>query len=186
MKRLYRRQRQQYFFATVLGVIGVVNLLFFLILYGPVRSEYFRLLDSIQRTHTAVQSRHQKIAQLEKLNAQLETSAQDRRELYTMHFIPRNAGWSEILPQLDAMVREAGVKNLRKDYNISDSAQYGLYSVTIRIPVNGPYSNVVNFIKDVENAGTLFIIDSINVQGSNVPGAAEVAMALNLETFFYQ
>ena len=126
MKRLYRRQRQQYFFATVLGVIGVVNLLFFLILYGPVRSEYFRLQDSIQRTHTAVQSRHQKIAQLEKLNAQLETSAQDRRELYTMHFIPRNAGWSEILPQLE-VADGLAVHDPRKDGAEGESADRTLF-----------------------------------------------------------
>src|SRR3954462_15874922 len=101
----YRRQRQQYLFATLLGVIGVINVLFFFILYRPVRSEYFKLQDSIEKTHLEVRSRRQKIDQLEKLNAQLETSAQDRQRLFAAHFLPRDTGWSIIVPQLDAMVQ---------------------------------------------------------------------------------
>jgi hypothetical protein len=184
--KTYRRQRQHYLFASVLGVIGVVNLLFFLILYQPVRSEYFRLQDSIQKTRAEVQSRGQKIDQLEKLNAQLETSAQDRYRLYTKHFIPRNAGWSEILPQLESIVQQAGVKNSRKDYSIDQTPQYGLYSVKIRLPVTGFYPNVMNFIKELENADTFFIINSVDVRGSAMPGGTDVAMILSIETFFYQ
>src|SRR5215510_15371211 len=154
--KAFRRQRQQHLFAGLLGVIGVVNLLFFFILYRPARSEYFRLQDSIQKTRADVASRHQKIERLEKLNAQLETSAQDRQRLITMHFIPKSSGWSEILPQLDSMVQKSGVKNIRKDYNTDETPQYGLYSVKIRLPVTGFYSNVVNLIKEIEDADTLF------------------------------
>ena len=181
--KIFRRQRQQYVFAGVLGVIGVINLLFFLILYRPARSDYFRLQDSIQKTRIEVQSRREKIEKLEKLNGQLETSAQDRFRLYTMHFIPRNVGWSEILPQLNAMEQRAGVKNARKDFSIEQSAQYGLYSVKIRLPVTGLYSNAMNLIKELETADTFFIINAVNVRGS---GAADVSMDLSLETFFYQ
>ena len=91
--RAYRRQRQRLLFASLLGVVGVVNLLFFFILYRPVRSEYFTLRDSIEKTRIEVRSRGKKIDQLEKLNAQLERSAQDRQRLFTGHFIPRNTGW---------------------------------------------------------------------------------------------
>jgi hypothetical protein len=184
--KTYRRQRQQYLFAGLLGVIGLVNLLFFLILYRPARSEYVGLQNSIQTARSDVQSRHQKIDRLEKLNSQLETSAQDRQRLLTMHFIPKSSGWSEILPQLDGMIQRSGVKNLRKDYATDETPQYGLYSVKIRLPVTGLYSNVINLIKEIEDAQTLFIIDSIDVRGGAVAGAPDVSMNLNLETFFYQ
>jgi len=88
--KMYRRQRQQYLFAGLLGAIAVVNVLFFVILYQPARSQYFRLQDSIQKTQMDVNSRRQRIDRLEKLSKQLETSAQDKRTLFTMHFIPRN------------------------------------------------------------------------------------------------
>jgi len=184
--KTYRRKKQQYAFASVLAVIAVINLLFFFIMYQPARSEYIGLKDSIQKTRADIASRKQKIARLEKLSAQLETSAQDRQRLITMHFIPKNTGWSEILPQLEGMVQRTSVKNLRKDYTISPTPQYGLYSVKIRFPVSGQYPNVVNLIREIESSKTFFIIDSVDVRGGNAPGGQDVAMNLNLETFFYQ
>ena len=187
MRILHRRERQQYLFAAFLGVIAVINLLFFLILYNPARSEYYRLQGSIQKMSTEVRTRQQSVQRLEKLSAQLETSEQDRRRLFTMHFIPRDAGFSEILPQLDEMAERAGVRKTRVDYAIDEKPQYGLYSVKIGIPVTGGYSNIVNFIKDLENSDTFFIINSINVRGTAgaAPGST-VSLALSLETFFYQ
>jgi Tfp pilus assembly protein PilO len=184
--KVFRRQRQQFIFASLLGVVAVVNVLFFFILYRPVRSEYFRLQDSIEKARAEVQVRTQKIDRLEKVNVQLETSAVDRQRLFTRHFIPRSTGWSETLPHLEAIVKQAGVKNVRQDYHIADIPQYGLYSVTMSLPVSGPYSNVVNFIRDLEESETFFIINSINVHGVSQPGSAEVTMALSSETFFYQ
>jgi len=184
--RAYRRQRQQFVFGSLLGVIAVVNVLFFFILYGPVRSEYFRLQNSIEKTRTEVQTRSLKIDRLEKLNAQLETSAQDRQLLFTRHFIPRSTGWSETVPQLEAMVQQAGVQNVHKDYSIDNSPQYGLYSVKIGLPVSGPYLNVVNYIKNLEESETFFIINSINIHGSSLPGSPDVTLSLSVETFFYQ
>src|SRR5215468_8918569 len=182
----FRRQRQQYLFASALGVIGVVNLLFFLILYRPARSEYFGLQDSIEKTRALVQARRLTINRLERLNGQLETSAQDRARLVSGHFTPRVPGWSQILPELEEMVQAAGVKNLKQDYTIDSVPQYGLYSVKIRLPVSGTYSNVINFIKDLETSDRFFIINSIDVRGNATPGPVEITMNLSVETFFYQ
>ena len=185
--KMYRRQRQQYLFAGLLGAIAVVNVLFFVILYHPARSQYFRLQDSIQKTRVEVNSRRQRIDRLEKLSKQLETSAQDKRALFTMHFIPRNVGWSETLPVLETAVQSAGVRNEIQSYSIDEAPQYGLYSVKIRLPVSGQYSNVVNFIRELEESRIFFIINSIDVRGrSEKQSNAGVEMNLNIETFFYQ
>jgi len=184
--KVYRRRRQQYLFASLLGVLGVINLLFFFILYRPIRSEYFQLQNSIQKARADVQFRRQRIERLEKLSAQLETSAQDRQRLFTMHFIPKNTGWSEILPQLDGMIQNTGVKNTRKDYGTEETPLRGLYSVKIRLPVMGLYPSIMNLIKEIENSETFFIIESIDVHGGTSPGLSDVSMNLNLETFFYQ
>jgi Tfp pilus assembly protein PilO len=185
--KTYRRQRQQYLFASLLGVFGVINLLFFIILYAPARSEYYRLQQSIQHLRGDIEARRQRIEMLERLNTQLSTLDQDRQRLFTMHFIPRDAGWSEILPKLNAMVQEARVVNTQKTYNIDQMPQYGLYSVKIRVPVQGAYPNVVNFIKDIENSDTFFIIDSIDVRSNAAgPNSSDIALDLNIETFFHQ
>jgi Tfp pilus assembly protein PilO len=186
--RKYRRQRKQYLFAGMLGVIALVNVLFFLILFQPTRSDYYTLQDSIQRLRGDVDARRLRIGLLERLNAQLATLEQDRQRLFTMHFIPRNAGWSEILPKLNGMVQNAQVENASKDYTIDQTPQFGLYSVKIKIPVLGAYANVVNFIKDLEDSETFFIINSVDLRGTNAPGpgSPELSLGLYIETFFYQ
>jgi len=187
MKRLYRRQRQQYLLAILLGVIALVNVLFFLILYRPVRGEHDRLQSSIERLHTQVQNQRQEIARLEKLSAQLEGSEKDRQQLFVTHFIPRQAGFSEILPELDEIAANAGVRKTRVDYAIDDAPRYGLYSVKMRVPVTGEYSNIVRFIKNLEHSDTFFIINSIEVRGSaGSSSSADLSLSLGLETFFYQ
>jgi hypothetical protein len=104
-----------------------------------------------------------------------------------MHFIPRNVGWSETLPLLDMAVQNAGVRNETQSYTIDEAPQYGLYSVKIRLPVSGQYSNVVNFIRELEESRIFFIINSIDVRGrSEKQSNAGVEMNLNIETFFYQ
>ena len=182
---MYRRQRQQYIFAGLLGAFAVINVLFFLILYYPTRGEYIRLRDSINKTQAEVESRRQKIVALEKLSAQLETSAQDKSRLITSHFLPRTPGWSQLLPLLEADLQKAGVKNPRENFGIDDAPQYGLYSVKIRLPVTGSYSGIVRLLKELEESQTFVIIDSIDVQGDSGK-AGELEMALNLETYFYQ
>ena len=187
MKALYRRQRQQYLFAALLGAFGVINLLFFLVLHRPARSEYSRLQNSIQTLRAEVNSQRLSVERLEKLNAQLETSGQDKRRLFTAHFLMRDSAYSQILPKLEEIAQGAGVRTTRKDYNIDETPKYGLYSVKITIPVTGGYSNIVEFMKDLENSNIFFIINSIDVRGAAEGAAgADHSLALNLETFFYQ
>ena len=185
--KTYRRQRQQYFFAGVLGTIFAVNVLFYVILFRPARSDYKGLQESIKTERVDVASRTQRIDRLDKLSKQLETSAQDRAQLITRHFLPRTPGWSELLPLLEEGLQKTGVKNQHQDYTIDQAPQYGLYSVKIRLPVTGLYPNVVNLLKELEESQTFFIINSIDVQGnSETSTSRDVVMALNLETFFYQ
>ncbi len=186
MKRRYRRQRQQYLLAIVLGVVAIVNVLFFLILYRPVRGEYYGLQASIERLRAETQTQQQEVARLEKLSAQLEGSEKDRQRLFTTHFIPREAGFSEILPELDDIAAKSGVRKTRVDYAIDDAPHYGLYSVKIRVPVTGEYLNIVKFIKNLEHSETFFIIDSIEVRGTAGSSNGDLSLALDLETFFYK
>ena len=142
-----------------------------------------RYRNSIPRFST----QQQQVARLEKLSAQLEGSEKDRRQLFATHFIPRQAGFSEILPELDEIAANAGVRKTRVDYSIDDAPRYGLYSVKMRVPVTGQYSNIVKFIKSLEHSDTFFIINSIEVRGSaGGSQSGDLALSLTLETFFYQ
>jgi hypothetical protein len=87
------------------------------------------------------------------------------------------------------MSQRTGVKKTRVDYEPADDPQYGLYSVKIRIPVQGAYPGIIRFIQELESSNTFFAIESIDIRnaaGTNVAAGSEIALSLNLETFFYQ
>jgi hypothetical protein len=191
VSRIYRRQRQFYLFTALVVTVAVVNGLFFLILFEPTRTEYSNLQDSIRRLHAQTANRTAQLRQKEKIASQLDTSKQDRAALVTKHFIPLDIGFVKVQPELERFAQIAGVKKSRVDESRDPTPQFGLYSVKIKIPVQGTYSNIVNFIKQIESSDTFYIIRAVDVrsgssESSSQPGTADISLDLTLETFFYQ
>src|SRR5437868_259785 len=108
MTRAYKRQRHLYLFAAIVATIAVVNVLFYLILYRPTRSDYFQLQDSIGRLRFEIARQQTMVEQKEKTASQLETSNQDRQELFIGHFVPRSVGFAKVLPELEQLAQKAG------------------------------------------------------------------------------
>jgi hypothetical protein len=191
--KMYRRQRNLYIFAGLLAVVAVINALFFLILFRPTRAEYFEFRDSIAQLRAESLMRQRQLELKERTGQQLDTSSKDREELVSKHFIPRVVGYAQILPELDSLVQRTGVRKSRVDFNdqlsIASTPQYGLYSVKIKYPVQGSYSSIVNFIKELERSQTFYIITSVDVRsgGDNTfqTAGGNVVLSLNLETFLY-
>jgi hypothetical protein len=94
---------------------------------------------------------------------------------------------------LDSLVQRTGVRKSRVDFNdqlsIASTPQYGLYSVKIKYPVQGSYSSIVNFIKELERSQTFYIITSVDVRSGGdstfQTAGGNVVLSLNLETFLY-
>jgi hypothetical protein len=101
-------------------------------------------------------------------------------------------GFAELSPRLEQMAILAGVRRPVVDFTRDEIKQYGLYSVKIKIPVQGTYTNAVNFIKSLETSDTFFLINSIDVKSGEDEGAGpaktagSVSLSLALETFFYK
>jgi hypothetical protein len=188
MKRMHRRQRQLYIFAGFVSFIGIINLLFFLILFRPARSEFFQLQAAIGRLRAETANRTTQVSQKEKIIAQLQTSNQAREELFNKNFVPMELGFAQVYPEFDRFAQQTGVKWTRVESSREPAPTYGLYSVKIRSTVQGPYSSVVNFIRDIENSDTFYIINSVDLradsEGSSQAGI--ISLSLQLETFFYQ
>lgn len=186
----YRRQRQQYVFAGLLTTIAVINILFYFILNRPAQMEHRDLQDSIQQLQTQVANSQQGFGNMERTYTQLERFDQDRRDLFKTHFLQRDTAYSRIIAQLDELETRTGVVKTRVSYPIEKDPQFGLYAVEITLPVQGSYNSVVNFIRELENSDTFYLIKAISVQATSdspqsIPTGA-VSLALTLETYFYQ
>ena len=194
---IYRRQRQQYIFAGVLAVIGAVNLLFFFILNQPAKTEYNKLQASIQQLQAQIAADKLKLTGLEKTSSQLDHFEKDKDKLLMEHLKERNTGYSQLVSALDNMVQQAGVNKTRVGFNLDRTQKAGLSAVSITMPLEGGYNNVVNFIRELENSDTFFVITNIELATSDTsaPGpqpvsvaasGGPVALTLGMETYFYQ
>ena len=195
----YRRQRQQYIFAALLAVLGVVNVLFFFILNRPARTEYEQLQQSMQGLKAQIGTNKSYLASLKNTSTDLDHFEKDKDALLMMHLIQRNSGYSHIVSSLDSMVQRSGVKKTKVAFNLDPKPTAGLNSVAITIPLEGGYKNVVDFIRELEESDTFFLITNIELASSDQaavtqPGQQPVAVAsggsvglsLALETYFYQ
>ena len=194
---IYRRRRQRYIFTAFLVLIAVVNVLFFLILNRPAQTEYARLEESISRLGAQVENNKSYITNLMQTSTHLEEFDKDKRALLTMYLIQRNTGYSQIVSTLNDIVQQTGVDKTRVSYNLDPKPLAGLNTVSINIPLQGNYNNVVNFIRELENSDTFFLINQIELVGSKdsgeqtaaanaAGGPGTVALSLGAETFFYQ
>ena len=198
---IYRRQRQQYFFAMFLAVVAVVNLLFYFILTRPSQAEYATLQSEIEKLQKEAKNSERYFTQLARAAEKLGTFDRDKNALLMMHLVQRNQGYSEIQGKLNSILNKTGVKYSSIRYSIDPEAQAGLNALAIAVPVEGNYTNVVNFIRELENSDTFFLINQINlgrtsmqesvVGGrpaavSNTTAAGAVDLSLALETYFYQ
>ena len=199
---IYRRQRKQYIFAGFLAVIALVNVLFFFILNRPARTEYASLEKSIKQLRLQAGANKRNLTSLEKTSTDLARFEKDKRSLEMMHLVHRPMGYSHIVSTLDGLVLRAGLKKTRVNFNIDEKkAHAGLNSVSMTVPLEGNYSNVVNFIREVENSETFFLITAISLESSarqngqvsnviannsNSGAAGSVGLSLAMETYFYQ
>ena len=199
---IYRRQRKQYIFAGFLAVIALVNVLFFFILNRPARTEYASLEKSIKQLRLQAGANKRNLTSLEKTSTDLARFEKDKRSLEMMHLVHRPMGYSHIVSTLDGLVLRAGLKKTRVNFNIdTKKAHAGLNSVSMTVPLEGNYSNIVSFIRELENSETFFLITAISLESSasangqvsnviannsNGGGAGSVGLSLAMETYFYQ
>ena len=200
---IYRRRRQQYVFAGLLAIIAVINVLFFFILNRPAHAEYDRLEESIRQLRAQVGANKIYFDRLQKINTQLDRFDKDKNSLLMKHLIHRTSGYSQIVSTLEGILQRTGVRSTRITYTPDPKPHAGLNTVAVTIPLEGSYSNIVNFIRQVENSDTFFLITAIDLTGGNSAqapnsqtsnisntnastGSGNVALSLALETYFYQ
>jgi hypothetical protein len=181
-----------------------VNVLFFFILNRPAQTESARLQQSIQELQSQILLNQGSLKNMERTSSQLERFDDNKNSLLKMHLLQRQTGYSEVVTSIDKMAQDSGVKKTRVLFNLDPKARAGLTAVTITLPLEGGYTNVVEFIRALEQSDTLFLITNIELStsetvasptgvqpltasaSSSSSGGGAVALSLGLETYFYQ
>jgi len=198
---IYRRQRNQYLFGGLLAVLAIVNVLFYFVLNRPTRLEYESLQKSVKQLRLQTGGNKGVIVRLQTTSNQIAHFDQDKRDLLMKHLVLRTPGYHHIASTLEALSQRTGVKKDLVNYVQDPVPHAGLNSVSMTLPLEGNYGNVVSFIRELETSDTFFLINAIDLESvggtqpgnvggqpvnSNPNGPGAVALSLALETYFYQ
>jgi Tfp pilus assembly protein PilO len=187
---MVRRQKLFYFIGALLAVLLIVNVLFFVIVFNTAASEASRLDTAIKELTAANKIKAVQVKSLQETADALESFPGDRNSFLSHHLVKRQTGFADILRRLDRMVETSGVRKTRVEYSVpAPIAQYGLHLVKVTIPVQGEYSAIFKFIKELQTAPTLFIVTAIEVHGAatgeDVEEESTISLNLAMETYFY-
>jgi hypothetical protein len=161
------------------AVLAVV--LFFLIFYLPVRSEYSGLGESIAELQAGIGQRTLALEDLEDAERRLANASESRALFLSANLVSRELGYAALIPDLVGMADRAGVDRPSGSFNISDEPIFGLYPVEIFQPSQGSYVGVRRFIEELESSERFFLLDSL-AKGRTEEGDLEVELLIS--TFF--
>ena len=184
MKKLPRKQKQQYVFGGCVGVLFLSSLAFFFGFFQPARSQYVRLESELAGLRLENMSRQEAVDRLEGIEGRLADASEDFLHYFGGSLIPRSVGFAALLPELERISRTAGIERGQVNYSIAEEPQYGVYAVAISIPLRGDYGSVRRFIRELERSRTFFILDSIGMARSDSGGPNTLDVGLNLTSFF--
>src|SRR5262249_3400496 len=151
----------------LLAILAVSNVLFYFILTRPSQTEYATLQNEIGELQKQIKISEKFSGVLTKQTGKLADFDRDKNALFMMHLVQRNQGYSEIQGKVNGMLKKSGVKYTAIRYNLDPEPKAGLNAVSIVVPVDGNYTNVVSFIRELESSETFFLISSIDLERSN-------------------
>lgn len=184
MTKIYQRRKQQYVFVTFVGLVVVSVLLFCLIFYLPVRSEYTDLGGTIAELQAGIFQRRQTLERLEDAEHRLANAGESRSLFLSSNLVSREEGYAALLPDLVAMARRAGIERPGAQYLISDAPMFGVYPVEILEPVRGSYAAVIRYIEQLETSERFFLLDSISMGRAGEGEGDPLEVELMMSTFF--
>jgi type IV pilus assembly protein PilO len=169
-------------FTTVLGILGVIDLVLLVYLLWPGASGSSRTAEEqkLQQQHTALS---REVTPLRGIDQKLD---QTRDDIVVLNKERIPGQFSQISQEVEKLVRETGVspEAIHYDPQKSDKGELpGIQRIAIDTTIKGEYSKVARFINALEQDKLFFVINQIALSGQE---GGQVALQIKFETFLKQ
>lgn len=158
---LLRRIPKKYVLATV-GVLFVFDLVFYLVAIEPLgrrEAEQQALLGALSRQIAAKKTA---VEQLQLVVSKVEKARGEGDGLLEGITLPRRAGFSMLLTELQEAAAKAGIDTREGNFDIEPiegTEEYGMIAVSANF--RGEYQNLVRFLNQLDRSDQFLIIDSL-------------------------
>lgn len=163
-----------------IGALLVVNLLGLWMVFNPpggsaegLQGDLARLQSQLQQAKTRLES-----AKVNAVAVEKGRGAAD--QFLAQYFVTRRTVPTTLLTELREIARRAGIKQ-QPSSNYSPEAIEGsetLGMITITTSFEGTYRNLLDFVREIDRSGSLFIIDSLSAAPQSNTNLLTVAIKM--------
>lgn len=179
----------------LLGALVLVNVLFFALALKPAGLRAREQAEMFRRLQSDLESRRGMVDRLRKIVAGLDEGGRQDTEFYRAKFLPKPTGFSIVMEELDRLAKANRVRKGTVSYALGAvRGRPELNQVDVTTMLEGDYTNIVQFVNQVERSRLFLVIDNVTVAGGDAPvgragapaaGQARlVRLSLRLVTFF--
>src|SRR5690606_7691005 len=112
--------------AALVGLAVTASVAFYFLAYGPARRDFLGLEDTIEGIRRQLPERAAELERLETIGGRLDDANRERLRFLGETMIPRNQGFSTMLPDLERLAQEAGIARSAVRYELSPQPENGV------------------------------------------------------------
>jgi type IV pilus assembly protein PilO len=184
--KLSKRER----FLVVLVIVAGLLFVYYQYFLTPLLAEVYEIREEVKQ-------KEERLGSLRDSDNEIKTLLSGIEELKTKileleYLSPVNPRRPEIVTQLEALSKAAGVKLLSVDFFMAalhgsgggDAKEERSYiEIPVQVNISGNYDNIIHFLKQLENAKRLYSIKGFNLLSAYAKNGEALDMSIDLHAY---
>ncbi len=167
----------------------LASVIFYVAFLSPMRDEVKALNTAAEENNTEIAGIDEKIAAYKEAEEKLDLSNEVER-IQTLKAVPIGMNQDEVIRNFINLTRAYDIEFSSLSFGKGSSSGTGVKTLRINANFEGNYSDLINFLKGIEqnSEGRLFNVNNISVSVKKlaVLGVKRVNFSLNIEAYYQE
>jgi Tfp pilus assembly protein PilO len=163
-----------------LGILLALNLIAAWFVYSPVGGSADEMETRLSDLRRQVAQKQAVLQRSKQLAAKVDKGRTQGDEFLGRYFLSRPTTYSTLVGELNQLAKTAGVRPKEQAYNeeeVEGSDELGM--VSIAAGYEGTYADLLHFLRELDKANRLVIIESLAASPQQGSGVLNISLRLN-------
>ena len=163
-----------------LGALLVCNLVAAWFVYSPIGGSADEMESRLLDLQRQVSSKQAVLKRSKELAAKVDKGRMQGDEFLGRYFLSRPTTYSTLVGELNTLAKAAGVRPKEQAFNeeeVEGSDELGMVSITAGY--EGSYADLLHFLRELDKANRLVIIESLAASPQQGTGVLNISLRLN-------
>jgi len=163
-----------------LGILLALNLIAAWFVYSPVGGSAEEMETRLSDLRRQVAQKQAVLQRSKQLAAKVDKGRTQGEEFLGRYFLSRPTTYSTLVGELNQLAKAAGVRPKEQAYNeeeVEGSDELGM--VSIAAGYEGTYADLLHFLRELDKANRLVIIESLAASPQQGSGVLNISLRLN-------